>query len=160
MQLIWTCTSFVAKDTTLSFTGLLSLLLLVQAAPSDRQSSNSHSPSPEDMRPAGQLSCSLPRQSGRAPARGRLVGLLTSPVAPRPAGEHGWRPARQGKARPRGLLPSPAHPMHTSCTQAPAPLPPPTHCSTTNPFFRSHWSSISSSCAVSHNTFPSFHPPQ
>ena len=110
MQLIWTCTSFVAKDTTLSFTGLLSLLLLVQAAPSNRQSSNS--PSPEDMRPAGQLSCSLPRQSGRAPARGRLVGLLTSPVAPHPAGgEHGWRPARQG---PGGCFP----PRLIPCTRA------------------------------------------
>ena len=135
MQLIWTCTSFVAKDTTLSFTGLLSLLLLVQAAPSDCHSSNSLSPSPEDMKPAGQLSCSLPRQSGRAPARGRLVGLLTSPVAPHPAGGEGaWLEA--GKARPRGLLPSPAHPMHTSCIQAPAPLPPPTHCSTSNPLFQ------------------------
>ena len=133
MQLIWTCTSFVAKDTTLSFTGLLSLLLLVQAAPSNRQSSNS--PSPEDMRSAGQLSCSLPRQSGRAPARGRLVGLLTSPVAPHPAGgEHGWRPARQG---PGGCFP----PWLIPCTraapnQAPAPLPPPIHCSTTNPLFQ------------------------
>ena len=112
MQLIWTCTSFVAKDTTLSFTGLLSLLLLVQAAPSDRLSSNPPSSSPEDMRPAGQLSCSLPRQSGRAPARGRLVGLLTSPVAPHPAGgEHGWRPARQG---PGGCFP----PRLIPCTRA------------------------------------------
>ena len=158
MQLIWTCTSFVAKDTTLSFTGLLSLLLLVQAAPSDQQSSNSPFPSLEDMRPAGQLSCSLPRQSGRAPARGRLVGLLTSPVAPRPAGrEHGWRPARQGKAQGAASLPgsSHAHELHpsTSSTASPNTL------QHYHPFFRSHWSSISSSCAVSHNTFPSFHPP-
>ena len=122
MQLIWTCTSFVAKDTTLSFTGLLSLLLLVQAAPSDRQSSNSLSP--EDMKPAGQLSCSLPRQSGRAPARGRLVGLLTSPVAPRPAGrEHGWRPARQGKAQGAASLPgsSHAHELHPSTSSTASP---------------------------------------
>ena len=155
MQLIRTCTLLVVKDTTLSFTGLLSLLLLVEAAPSDRQSSNSPSPSPEDMNPAGQLSCSLPRQSGRAPARGRLVGLLTSPVAPHPAGgEHGWRPARQGPGGcfPPRLIPctraAPKHQLRCLPQHTAALLP---------PFFRSHWSSISSSSAVSHNTFP---PPQ
>ena len=159
MQLIRTCTLLVVKDTTLSFTGLLSLLLLVEAAPSDRQSSNSPSPSPEDMNPAGQLSCSLPRQSGRAPARGRLVGLLNSPVAPHPAGgEHGWRPARQG---PGGCFP----PWLIPCTRA-APKQSTSSAASPNklqhyqPIFRSHWSSIGSSCAVSHNTFPSFHPSQ
>ena len=121
MQLIWTCTSFVAKDTTLSFTDLLSLLLLVQTAPSDRLSSNPPSSSPEDMRPAGQLSCSLPRQSGRAPARGRLVGLLTSPVAPRPA--RSMVGGRQGKAQGAASLPgsSHAHELHPSTSSAASP---------------------------------------
>ena len=121
MQLIWTCTSFVAKGLTLSFNGLLSLLLLVQAAPSDCHSSNSLSPSPEDMKPAGQLSCSLPRQSGRAPARGRLVGLLTSPVAPRPAGS--MVGGRQGKAQGAASLPgsSHAHELHPSTSSTASP---------------------------------------
>ena len=158
MQLIWTCTSFVAKDTTLSFTGLLSLLLLVQAAPSDRQSSNSPLLLPrryETCWPAFLFPPPAEWTSSSAGEAGRPTDL---PGGSPPGRRGAWLEA--GKARPRGLLPSPAHPMHTSCTQAPAPLPPPTHCSTTNPFFRSHWSSISSSSAFSHNTFPSFHPPQ
>ena len=114
MQLIWTCTSFVAKDTTLSFTGLLSLLLLVQAAPSDRQSSNSPLLLPrryETCWPAFLFPPPAEWTSSSAGEAGRPTDL---PGGSPPGRRGAWLEAGKARQGPGGCFP----PRLIPCTRA------------------------------------------
>ena len=125
MQLIWTCTSFVAKDTTLSFTGLLSLLLLVQAAPSDRQSSYSPLLLPRRYETCWPAFLFPPPAEWTSSSAGE-AGRPTDLPGGSPAGWGAWLEAgkaRQGKAQGAASLPgsSHAHELHPSTSSTASP---------------------------------------